>query len=296
MSDVEADLDEVVRRAGEVEAASRLLLDDVRSSFRGSSSPVSVQERSANSKLAPQRVEVARSGRKRFVPTGPFVVSTYVSIAATCPDSCAFKSGGCYAQAGASHLTMRGLDRAALGLVALDVTLAEAAAIDRLWVRGVPQDGADGGRDLRLHVGGEVSCAEGARALAAAVTRYQARGGGRCWTYTHRWRSIPREAWGPISVLASCERLADAEAARARGYAVAIVVPRYPDGPATWPYAGGRALPCPAEASDGATCSSCRACMDDRRLRERGLVIAFAVHGRDDEDAAAAVRRLPVLP
>ena len=144
----------------------------------------------------------------RPVPDGPpFIVSTWVSISGTCPDVCTFKDNGCYAQAGATHLVMGRLDRASRGRTSLSITLEEAAAIDELFPGGVPQDGARGGRDMRLHVGGDVSCRKGAKALGEAVARFQKRGGGRCWTYTHRWREVPREAWGPISVLASVERI-----------------------------------------------------------------------------------------
>lgn len=286
------DLAEIDAAAAALLERSGALLDEVRSSFRGSASPVSVQARSANSKLAPQRVEIARSGRPRFVPVGPYMASTYVSIASTCPDSCAFKASGCFAKAGSTHLTMAGLNRAALGRTALEVTLAEAAAIDALMPRRVAQDGAKGGRDLRLHVGGEVSCTEGARALAGAAVRWRARGGGVVWSFTHRWRTIARVAWGPISVLASCETMIDVLAARARGYAVAVVFPRFPAGMKAFSFAGKRVIPCTAEASSSSprpTCSSCRLCLDDQRLIERDLVIGFAVHGNDEEDAAQAL-------
>lgn len=286
------DVDELLARADELHERSLELLDVARSGMRNSSSPVSLQRASANSKLSPIREDIAKSGRKRFVPVGPFVTSTYVSIEATCPDFCPWKGNGCYASEGESHLTMAGLNRAAWNMTALQVTLAEAAAIDAAFARGVPQDGAKGGRDLRLHVGGEVSCTTGARALAAAVRRWSARGGGPAWTFTKRWRQIDREAWGPISVLASCVSTADVAAARARGYAAAIVVADFPDGPASWRYADGRAIPCPAEATKHVTCSSCRMCMDAERLLERGLVIAFKAHGAGAEKVR---RRLPVV-
>lgn len=290
------DFEDLERQADEVLARSRQLLDDVRGEFRNSDSPVSVQPRSANSKLAPQRVEIAKSGRARFCPKGPYVASTYVSIAGTCPDSCEFKAKGCYAKAGATHLTMSGLDRGALGLTALDITRAEAAAIDNLCKRGVPADGAKGGRDLRLHVGGEVSCTAGARLLAAATERWLARGGGSVWTFTHRWRQIPREAWGRISVLASCATLDDVDRATQRGYASAIVVPSFPDGSRPFGFAGRRAVPCLAESArerGDMTCATCRICMKDHAILERGDVIAFSAHGSDADEAADAVRLVP---
>lgn len=284
-----SDIARIEAEADVLLAMSEDLLSATRSSFRNSSSPVGVQSKSANSKLAKQRVEIARSGRKRYVPVGPFVSSTYVSIEATCPDSCAFKERGCYAKAGAKHLTMAGLDRAALGLTALEVTLAEAAAIDAMMPRRVAQDGARGGRDLRLHVGGEVSCTAGARALAGAAERWRSRGGGAVWTFTHRWKTIPRSAWGPISVLASCETLHDVVLARSKGYAVAVVVPSFPAGPRAFSFAGQRTIPCAAEASSAPpgerpTCSTCRLCLDDQALMARDLMIGFAAHGGDEED------------
>lgn len=286
------DLSAVLARADEVHERSLELLDVAREGMRGSSSPVSLQAASANSKLAPVRVDIAKSGRERFVPTGPFVSSTYVSIEATCPSFCPWKGSGCYASEGASHLTMAGLNRAAWNMTALQVTLAEAAAIDAAFPRRVPQDGQKGGRDLRLHVGGEVSCTAGARALAAAAVRWQARGGGAVWTFTKRWRQIDREAWGPISVLASCVGSAEVEDAMRRGYAAAVVVAEFPEGPKSFSYGGRRAVPCTAEATDGMTCSSCRLCLDAPRLRARELVIAFAAHGQGAEKVR---RRLPVV-
>ncbi len=288
---------ELGRQAEELLERSEQLLELSRTSFRGSASPVSVQRYSANSKLARQRVDIARSGRKRFVPIGPYMASTYVSIAATCPDFCEFKANGCFAAAGASHLTMNGLNRAALGMSALEVTLLEASAIDALCRRGVPADGHKGqGRALRLHVGGEVSCTEGARALAAAAERWLARGGGPVWTFTHRWRKIPREAWGRISVLASCKTLDDITHAVRRGYAPSTVVPRFPNGQRPFGIAGRRGVPCLNESGAGLTCAECQLCLRADGVLARGDVIVLEAHGRDEEDAAAAAAaRLPLV-
>lgn len=252
-----------------------------------------LQARSSNPKLAPQRSEEARSGRNRYVPTGPFCASTYVSIAATCPDSCSFKEAGCYARAGAQHLTMGQLDRGAHGKTGLDVTLEEADLIDATYKRGVPQKGRFGGLDLRLHVGGDVSCEEGARALAGAAERWRARGGGVVWTYTHRWREIPRSAWGGINVWASVERPSDAGDAGRLGYQVAIVVPSFPDGRGLFTVKGlpFTAVACPWESGAGKTCVECRLCLDGD-LRGRGQVIAFAVHGADSDKARKSLNVL----
>ncbi len=98
------------------------------------------------------------------------------------------------------------------------------------------------------------------------------------WTYTHRWRSIPRDAWPWVSVLASVETPSELAEARRRGYVAAITVPAYPDGPRAFRIGGALAIPCPAEVGR-MTCAQCGLCMDDERLRERGLAIAFAAHG-----------------
>lgn len=255
--------------------------------------PVALQKRSRNPKLAPVRSEPTASRKDRYVPVGPYVCSTYVSMTATCPDECVFRHAGCFAEAGGPRLANR-LNAAAAGMTPLQVTLAEADLIDRTFRRQVPQDGANGGRDLRLHVGGDVSCVDGAEALAGAAARWRSRGGGLLWSYTHRWLSVPRSSWGPISVLASVEDGHDAEHAWQMGYAVAVVVRRFPSGPEAFSLPGTdlQVIPCPAE-SIGKTCAECRLCLDDEGLRRRNRAIGFAVHGRDAERARA---HLPILP
>jgi hypothetical protein len=212
----------------------------------------------------------------------------------SCPSDCVFKDGGgCYAENGriASGVTMplNGAARLA-GATALDVALEEAAAIDAMEV--VP------GRPMRLHTVGDCATDETAMIVSAAAERYMERGGGPVWTYTHAWRLVARDSWCIVSVLASCETAADCRLAAARGYAPSIVVEEFegrklyeiPDGhgAAGDPQTGGdclpsetpvRVLPCPAQTTAGASCSSCRLCFDDEALLERGYAIAFSVHG-----------------
>lgn len=249
--------------------------------------PVSIQPRSANRKLSPQRVELVGK-LKRNVPLGPYVTSTFVSIQATCPDSCAFKENGCYATSGITVALMRNLDSHSEGWTALEVMREEARLID--GKRGVKDGGRHGdeGRDIRLHVGGEVSCDEGARILAGAVGRYRDRGGGVVWTYTHRWRDIPRTDWEEIQVLASCDTEADIVDAREQGYVPAFVVERFKSNK-VFDVAGTTFVPCPAEAGK-MTCVQCRLCLDTAALRRRGLGIAFAIHGPQTEKARTHLR------
>lgn len=268
----------------------------------------SIQQQSSNRKLRRIRVLHVPDSQgkiwKRFVPVHHETASTYASIEATCPSSCRFKGNGCYAQAGSMHLTMGELDRAAQGRVSLDVTLAEAHALERLWLRGVPQDGRRGPRDLRLHVGGDASCERGARALARAVVDLKERGLGSAWTFTHRWREIPRRAWGSIAVLASIEDPDELPEAVAMGYAPAFTVDRFPSKKAFAIGGGWKAIPCPYEAAGGGEerpedaetskaprCVECRLCLDQDLLGRR-RAIAFALHGALVDVART---RLPVL-
>jgi hypothetical protein len=239
-----------------------------------------LQKKSRDKKLAPVAFVDRGPGRKpEPVPVGPFAASTYASIALTCPTSCPMKGAGCYAQAGAAQRLVRQLDAAAVGRTPEDVIADEVREIDDASKRGVPQDGARGGRDLRLHVGGDVGSEAGARLLKAAARRWRARGGGSVWTFTHLWREIPREAFGEISVLASVESEEQIEAARKRGYPAAIVVERFESKKAfSLPGSDVRVIPCPAETS-GRTCVECRLCLD-RDLLGMGVAIGFEAHGR----------------
>lgn len=212
----------------------------------------------------------------------PYVSATFASIAATCPDSCPLKGGGCYAQTGFQAPAVRKMDAAARGLSGVEVIEEEAALIRGAFRGGrVPQDGARGGRDLRLHVAGDVprvGIGASVAALAGAAEDWLARGGGSVFTYTHQWRSVRRGAWGPIAVLASCDYPNQVAEARRAGYPAALVVAEFP-GRRAWsiPRVPGRVVPCPAQTGD-ATCAECRLCLD-RDLVKLGVTVAFAAHG-----------------
>ena len=239
--------------------------------------------RSANRKLAPLRHE-PHPGRPRPVPIPPYVCSTATSIQATCPPcrwrGTADQPGGCGPMAGYQGQHVRRLDAQAHGLNADQVTANEAAAIDRAFPDGVPQDGWHGrGRDLRLHDFGDVGSAHGARMLDRAAAGYRKRHGGTVWAYTHAWPMVPRPAWGGINVIASVETPDGIELARRRGYPSAIVVLEFPNGERAFhlPGASARIVPCPAETR-GLTCVQCRLCLD-RDLLGLNIAIAFGPHG-----------------
>lgn len=236
-----------------------------------------------------EQVEVEGQRLRRPVARAPYVVATYVSIAATCPDSCTFKNQGCFAQSGYIKRFTGRLDKEAkeYALSALQVAQNEAEALRRLFGgRQVPQDGARGGRDLRLHVGGDVGSDLAAMTLAEAARDWKERGGGAVWTYTHRWRDIPIEAWGSIAVWASTETAEQAEDARSRGYRVSVTMPgRLFTGIRKQPIEGIQVVPCPWESSE-VSCVQCRLCFGEAKLPE-DTTIGFKIHGMGFEKNAA---------
>lgn len=240
-------------------------------------------------------------GARRFrpEPTAPYVCATYVSISATCPSSCVFKDNGCFAQSGFIKRITRPLDEQVkeAQITGLQVAKNEAVLMDRAfrgrWGHnsGIPRDGARGGRDLRLHVGGDVSGPDAVIVLAAAARRWIRRGGGDVWTYTHRWREIPVGLWGPIRVWASTETAAEALEAKARGYRVSMTIDHSYTTKNRHLFEGVDVIPCPWETSK-MPCNQCRLCL--RESIPGNPVIGFVVHGHKDsgelDEARSAVR------
>jgi hypothetical protein len=219
-------------------------------------------------------IYVSDSGNRKIMGTKK-ADATYVSIKASCPKDCDLMGEGCYAELGYVGITSHRLDDEAQGFSPLDAARAEAKAIDDSYKGGeVPA-----GRDMRLHVAGDSRTLMGTRVINKAIARWKQRGGGDCWTYTHAWKHVPREEWSNVSILASISNVSEVEAARAQGYAPAIVVPEHPsekafqlDGCDT------KFIPCPAQTR-GVGCTDCRLCFNANRLHDGNFGIAFAVHG-----------------
>jgi len=222
------------------------------------------------------------------------VATTYASIEASCPESCELRTDGeCYAKGGMVGFVVRRLDAATKGHAPLETAKQEAVAIDGAFKgRAVPQDGAKGGRDLRLHTSGDCSTTEAANIVGGASRRWRERGGGDVWTYTHAWRDVPRSAWGEgVSVLASVDNVAEAKAAREQGYAPARYVAEFPSAKG-WTENGVRWIACPAQTTENTGCADCRLCMSADKLAARNAGIAFSAHGNR---ANALKRRLSVV-
>jgi hypothetical protein len=252
----------------------------------------SVQLESHNPKLSPQQ-----KLEGRFESLGPRVASTYVSTEATCPRGCPWRGSGCYAEEGQAYNGLRALNDGATESEGSSALAEEAAALRRAWPGGVPQDGRRGGRDLRLHVGGDVDSAAGAALLAGAVAELKERGLGAAWSYTHRWAEVPRESWGSVHVLASVHGAEEVERARARGYAAADTVQAFRRGRRAFAHAGGVAVPCPWQTGGRRrpTCAECRLCLGGVDLVRERITIAFVPHGRSERKARLALFQLPLF-
>jgi hypothetical protein len=248
---------------------------------------VRFDEKTRNGKLAPVGWTPDRGGvRPRPEALGPFCATTSVSMEATCPATCPWKSspgrpGACYVESGFQKFRAAQLDDEAAQLSPLDVIKAEARLIRESFGGGpVPQDGPGGaGRGLRLHVAGDVDGVAGTKELAKAAAEWMARGGSRPWSYSHRFREVHRRHWGPIAVLASIENPADLRVVAKQGYAPALVVDSF-ESEQPFEINGWKFIPCPFEAHrTKPSCTDCRLCWDEERLRSSRTGIAFAVHG-----------------
>lgn len=246
---------------------------------------------SSNRKLAP--LVVVKNERGRVVKLDPVpersVSSTYVAIDQTCPSSCAWKGAGCYVTA--SKFTAGANARLEAGatehkLSGADVIRLEAALLSHVTLKGyLPA------RPLRLHVGGDVVDADSTAELGDAGGRWLLAFGEPVWTYTHRWREIPADAWGSVRALASVETAEDAEHALDLGYAPALVVVEHTRAKAQ-KRGSMRVVPCPAETHDERTCFDCRLCTDD--LHARRTAIAFAAHGASKKRVRVRLTQLPL--
>lgn len=193
--------------------------------------------------------------------------ATYVSQQ-SCPRSCPFLNNGCYAEQGMTGIHTKRLNKGKASPLAL-------AKEEHCQILGLAGD-----KPLRLHVVGDCKTTAAARWVSMAAEVYQSRHEMPVWTYTHAWRDVPREAWGEVSVLASCETEEQAEQAMQAGYAACITLPALPTRGRAWKtWRGHTIIPCPEQTRRSDSCTTCRLCWDDKALRDRRAVIGFGAHG-----------------
>jgi|GEM_PF-1789285 len=202
------------------------------------------------------------------------IISTSIPIKQTCPPSCPLRDNGCYAH----PCNSKRLERIAKdgNWTADEIIAAEAKLAKEKFPD--PQ-----GLALCLHDGGgDVTTVGQAKMVAGLADWWLANRGTALWTYTHSAAWIPRAAFRRASVLGSCDTVEDIKRVVSMGYAPAVIVPALsPDGQVFQvPGTGWSLAPCPAQTLSGLTCSECRLCWADDKLRARNLGIAFRKHGR----------------
>jgi hypothetical protein len=148
----------------------------------------------------------------------------------------------------------------------------EASAIRRL----------SGYLPLRLHVVGDCKTDATAQTVAAAADDHRAKHQQPVWTYTHAWRSVSRESWGGVSILASCETTEQVKQAKDKGFATAMVVPHHSSAKA-YMLDGIKVIPCPEQTGKARNCEACQLCWNDAGLKASDSTIAFALHSVSDE-------------
>lgn len=208
------------------------------------------------------------------------VAATYAPISKTCPVSCPLRDNGCYAQGGNVGFKVARTEEYSTGLNGDTVATLEGDEIADM-ARHAPTNHA-----LRIHVSGDATTDYRAAQMARGAARWP----GKVWSYTHAWRDVARESWGRVSVLASCETLAQVILAQAKGYAAALVVAEHPsDGRAFRTSGGVKVIPCPSQTRD-IKCTDCKLCWDDELLLRQGACISFAAHGATKKRTLKVIR------
>jgi hypothetical protein len=191
--------------------------------------------------------------------TGPMPV--VYSSRSTCPDSCAHKGNGCYAEAGPISWQWRKVDQTGIDLDAL---------CDN--IRTIPR-----GSLWRYGVAGDLP-GEGDTLDRVALDKLvRANRGRRGFTYTHKLSDIDaiRDATARGFVVnVSADSVALADHYYAQDLPVTVVVPR--DAPdVTFTQEGVRIVVCPAQTRDDVTCQSCGLCA----VASRRVIVGFRAHG-----------------
>lgn len=210
--------------------------------------------------------------------TGAIPVST--TTAATCPDSCAFKGNGCYAESGPLALHWRKVTNGAAGMDWADFVTA---------IRRLP-----GGTFWRHNQAGDLP-GIGAEIDAAALAQLaKANRGRKGFTYTHKpatpenlaaIRAANAEGF-TINLSANNLSHADELAATGAGPVVVVIDATEGENITTTTPGGLPVRTCPATYKDAVTCARCQWC----QRQDRKEIIAFPAHGARKKAAAAATR------
>lgn len=187
----------------------------------------------------------------------------------TCPETCPFRTAGCYARNGKVGMHARRITTVAQSVTQLEIARAEAKEIRAM----------SGKKPLRLHVSGDFHDAKCADIIDSACGDYTKKHGQPVWAYTHNWRNIDRVVFKHISILASCESVIDAKRATQRGYAVALVIPTDSEPENT--------ITC-RHTTHNIQCVDCQLCLHADKLTK---YVGFFPHGAQRKTVESIVKR-----
>jgi hypothetical protein len=203
--------------------------------------------------------------------TGPIPVST--TDAATCPETCAFKGAGCYAEGGPLAMHWAKVSEGSRG-TSWEQFCSQVAALPpgQLWRHNQAGD--------LPGVGEQIDLDELAQLILANKGR-------RGFTYTHkpvgaahgvnRWAVELANAEGfTVNISANNPRHADAIADLGVKAPITTVLPSDTEGHTARTPLGRKIVVCPATYRENVTCESCQACANNGPERH---LIGFPAHG-----------------
>lgn len=215
--------------------------------------------------------QIAFTRISRNAKTGPIPVTT--TSEETCPEACALKRHGCYAESGPLALFWRKVTERVAGL-AWESAMEQIAALPKgtLWRHNQAGD-LPGSGNVIDH-----------KAMAELIA---ANKGKRGFTYTHKpmlahnAAQIRHANASGFAVNLSADNLAGADRLAALGIAPVVVVLPAEQTTATVTPQGRKVAICPATISDSVTCADCGLCANINRK----AIIGFPAHGTSKRKA-----------
>jgi hypothetical protein len=183
-------------------------------------------------------------------------------------DGCKLRGNGCYAWSGSVNIgsssTRRAFSRGA------NKTLSYAL-----------QNRHKAARMVRVSAIGDIGRCSSAQATEIKNTIAQSKL--ELVGYTHHWREERVAKNWRGSLMASCEKIDDADLAVSQGWRATTIVPE--NSPHTFiSPSGNKVVVCPAQTKGNITCNQCRLCNGSKKAAP---IIAFIAHGNQMEKALA---------
>lgn len=188
---------------------------------------------------------------------------------ASCPVSCPFLGAGCYAESGPQGIHTARLNKSVNGESAEGIALAEEIEIGKL----------SGTRPLRLHIVGDCKTSTAALIVSHAAWLYRRKHNMPVWGYTHAWREVHSGYYriNGVTMLASCETIAEVKQADSLNYRTALTTTKFKQNTA-WKENGFTFVPCPEQTGKTKNCTTCKLCWHPQDKLPK-TVIVFETHG-----------------